>query len=545
MQTRKFSRITVVLAVLVLCISIFAVPVSASETEETVPSFVLCFDTPDGGLNYAAFCVRSGDSVYLMASAEAGAAAQSGSEAALLGIGYTGEAVLLKTVGQISYFRAPGLESVAAYETGTEFPNTVVVAALVEEEGERYVGLSDPVLMDEGWKDQGSYYLSEDIILEDTVLVGAPVLSADGTQLVGMVARNSAMNMVILPLIGNTYPADATVVSMPSEAVSGTPEQPQEDGSEATGQTEQPEEGAQEEKEPVPVQTMLLVGGGILLLLAVIVAANRKTKKKESAGAASAGGGFQGPAPDAFSGGTIALKRNEMASELVDIQPTAALSSGAAAGPARWQLRCIRGTLEGKTYPLTGTLSIGRAPDNEIAFSESTKGVSAKHCEVQLSGGRVILRDLNSTYGTYFGMESRAKLQPNMEYTVKNGDVFILAEGGPAFRLEPVGGPGKRPGFTVRSAGGTLYRANADGEITFGRNPECVAGFDRGNSSISGRHCKLFAGEDGLFLMDQGSTNGTYFEQGQRLKPNVSYKVTKGARFYLVSPDNAFEITEV
>ena len=44
--------------------------------------------------------------------------------------------------------------------------------------------------------------------------------------------------------------------------------------------------------------------------------------------------------------------------------------------------------------------------------------------------------------------------------------------------------------------------------------------------------------------MDQGSTNGTYFAENQRLKPNVSYKVVKGAGFFLVNPRNAFVITE-
>ena len=151
MQKWNFSRAIVLLTALVLCISLCTVTAFASETEETVPTFVLCFDTGEGVLCYSAFCVQNGESVYLVSAAEAGAMAQTGCDALLVGIGYSEEVSLLKTVGQVSYFRAPGLESVTAYELCAEFPDTVVLAAVEEEEGERYVTVTDPLAMDQGW----------------------------------------------------------------------------------------------------------------------------------------------------------------------------------------------------------------------------------------------------------------------------------------------------------------------------------------------------------------------------------------------------------
>ena len=44
--------------------------------------------------------------------------------------------------------------------------------------------------------------------------------------------------------------------------------------------------------------------------------------------------------------------------------------------------------------------------------------------------------------------------------------------------------------------------------------------------------------------MDNGSTNGTFFNENQRLKPNTPYKVRKGVAFFLVSPKNTYIITE-
>lgn len=545
MQNWKIFRVMILLVSLLVCMNLCIGTAVASETTETMPAFALTFDSEEGVQTFSAFCVRSGEGVYLLSSAEAGAVAQTGCDAILVGVDFTQEAQLLKTVGQISYFRAEGLENVSAYELGAEFPDTVVYATILEENEERYCYISDPLVMTEGWLDYGSYYLSETSAVEDTYLLGAAILTPDGNQVVGMLSRNAEQTLAILPLLNNVFPADATVTSAPGAAGAAPTEgtesqetQPEETGeAEATGETGEAEPSG--DKKTISGKVLLIIAG-VLLLGGIIIAANKKPSGRKAP--------EQNEIPRSSNEiprqGTIPLVRNEMVSDLVDMVPTAAASHRAAPAEAKWQLRCVRGPLEGKVYPLVGKLSIGRMQDNDVVFPENTKGVSGRHCEVQVSGGRVILQDLNATYGTYFGMEQKAKLKPNMDYTLQIGDVFILAEGGPAFRLESIGGSVVRTSFTVRSASGTLYRANGDGEITFGRNSECVAAFDQNNTAISGKHCKLFKKEDGLYLMDQGSTNGTFFGENQRLKPNVSYKVAKGTKFYLVNSQNAFVITE-
>lgn len=530
MQNRKILRTFWILTVLLLCVSICPGPASASEDVETFPIFALRFDTEDGVQEYSAFCVRDSDSgdVYLISTAEAARQAQTGCDVFLCGIGYTEPAAYVETVGQVAYFRAPGLDQVPPYKLGAEIPETVLFCFVSETDGELCSMISDTIVLEDGWKDFGGYLLAEGNTVEDTSILGAAVLTADATQVVGMVTRNGDNTLAILPLVNSVFPSDAAAVTAAGDLISAA--EPEDDA----GQ-EEPEEG-------LSPQMLVYIGIGTVLLIGILVAANKKPSAKKSDGAAPA----PVPAPQPADSGTIALKRNEMASELVDFtKPSPAVSySQNGKASAQWQLRCIRGPLEGQTFPLHDKLSIGRIPDNDVVFSAETKGVSGRHCEVVLSNGRVILQDLNATYGTYFGMEQKAKLKPNMDYQLQHGDVFILAEGGPAFRLESLTGAAVKPGFTVRGASGTLYRANADGEITFGRNPECVVAFDQNNTAVSARHCKLFRKEDTLYLVDQGSTNGTFFSEDQRLKPNVSYKVTKGARFCLVNPQNTFVITE-
>ena len=56
----------------------------------------------------------------------------------------------------------------------------------------------------------------------------------------------------------------------------------------------------------------------------------------------------------------------------------------------------------GATYNLSGTTTVvGRDPSCQICLSEGTKGVSRRHCQLEIQGNDLILTDLGSTYGTF------------------------------------------------------------------------------------------------------------------------------------------------
>jgi pSer/pThr/pTyr-binding forkhead associated (FHA) protein len=66
-------------------------------------------------------------------------------------------------------------------------------------------------------------------------------------------------------------------------------------------------------------------------------------------------------------------------------------------------------TLKGVTHPgdlelSEGMVSLGRNPTNDFRVSDPT--VSSFHCELIVAGGTVLVRDLNSTNGTYVDNES-------------------------------------------------------------------------------------------------------------------------------------------
>lgn len=112
----------------------------------------------------------------------------------------------------------------------------------------------------------------------------------------------------------------------------------------------------------------------------------------------------------------------------------------------------------GRTYELKGErVTIGRLEDNTIQISEPS--VSSHHCELLLRGQEIVVRDLQSTNGTYIDGE------PVTQAVLKPGQVLRL--GAVEMRLEgdaPAGAPaaGAAPAAapSAASAGPTAATAS-------------------------------------------------------------------------------------
>lgn len=512
MQNRKILRVLLCMMVLALCVSIFPGSASAKESDKIPPVFDLSIETDDGTKEYTAFCVKDPVTkcTYLLTVAEAAQWAEDG-DITLSGVDYKEDADYLKTVGLVAYFWAPGLDAVSGYTPDGPLVKTIQISQITEtDDGVLENHISEPQSLS-GWKDHGHYWLGGQTE-ENTESLGAAVLKDKVGLVVGMLTRNEDNVLAVLSLDGMVYPEECAVVDENGNVVRYSDSESGPRVGLTTG---------------ITIGSVLAIAAVVIAIVAVNKKKGGKSDKKDESGSRS------GEIREA----TAPMKQNEMASNLVNFPSTQPVRDGAA-----WQLRCIRGPLEGKVYPLNGTVTIGRAAGNTIQFSEGTKGVSGRHCQVTLSGGRAMVQDLNATYGTFYGLDHKAKLKPNMDYPLQSGDVIVLAEGGPAFRLEKLGA--EKANFAVRNASGMVYKPNADGEITIGRASSSVVAYDAANSSVSGKHCKLYMKDNALYLMDLGSTNGTFFNQNQRLKPNVAYKVANGSSFFLVDERNTFVVVQ-
>lgn len=72
------------------------------------------------------------------------------------------------------------------------------------------------------------------------------------------------------------------------------------------------------------------------------------------------------------------------------------------------------------------------------------------------------------------------------------------------------------------------------GEQLVGKNPQLGQGAILFNRTISRRHCKFIVGDDGCFLVDLNSANGTFLNEA-RLTPQVPYPVKPGDKIRLAN----------
>src|SRR6267378_1481818 len=77
--------------------------------------------------------------------------------------------------------------------------------------------------------------------------------------------------------------------------------------------------------------------------------------------------------------------------------------------------------MTGRTHELTVDITtIGRVEDNTFQLAEPS--ISSHHCEVLLRGSEVVVRDLNSTNGTFINGEKVT------ESVIKAGQVLRLGQ---------------------------------------------------------------------------------------------------------------------
>ena len=91
------------------------------------------------------------------------------------------------------------------------------------------------------------------------------------------------------------------------------------------------------------------------------------------------------------------------------------------------QIMCMNGPLQGQVYSITSEgLILGRDQCCSLRLPGSAVGISRRHCRIRLQGGRPVLEDLQSSYGTYLATGQR--LVPNTPVYLTNGSRFYLGD---------------------------------------------------------------------------------------------------------------------
>jgi pSer/pThr/pTyr-binding forkhead associated (FHA) protein len=115
--------------------------------------------------------------------------------------------------------------------------------------------------------------------------------------------------------------------------------------------------------------------------------------------------------------------------------------------------------MNGRTHELkVDKTTIGRVEDNSFQIAEPS--VSSHHCEVLLRGNEVVVKDLNSTNGTFINDEKITESVLKPGHTLRLGQIELRLENGaaPAPAAPSSGTPAttsaKKPESAVRATRG-------------------------------------------------------------------------------------------
>lgn len=119
-----------------------------------------------------------------------------------------------------------------------------------------------------------------------------------------------------------------------------------------------------------------------------------------------------------------------------------------------------------REYLIRDKVTIGRKPDNTIQVD--IKAVSSHHCEVTRRDGAYLLRDLESSNGTFVGET------PVREHTLRNGDVLVVGKAVKLYFIDPAG-PGKQAAEPAQPAAASVAPEQPAAPAGSGRRPALPA----------------------------------------------------------------------
>jgi ABC-type multidrug transport system ATPase subunit/pSer/pThr/pTyr-binding forkhead associated (FHA) protein len=211
----------------------------------------------------------------------------------------------------------------------------------------------------------------------------------------------------------------------------------------------------------------------------------------------------------------------------------------------KYRLVHLTGSLAGRVRDVDGKrVVLGRDPASaDVVFGADDRLVGRKHAALEEEDGVLMLRDLDSSAGTFFDGHDVEEAE------LRDGDVFELGRGGPQVRVElrhdgtlvmrepptpapaapssPVSrsaksppGPGSRLRLTFIS--GTRRESHLDlagNVIRIGRAAGSTV-WTPEDRMVSAQHAKIVRLDEGYVVMDLDSTNGT-FVNGHRVERAV------------------------
>jgi predicted component of type VI protein secretion system len=134
------------------------------------------------------------------------------------------------------------------------------------------------------------------------------------------------------------------------------------------------------------------------------------------------------------------------------------------------KLVVLSAEMTGRTHELTvDKTTIGRVEDNTFQIAEAS--VSSHHCEVLLRGSDVVIKDLNSTNGTFINNEkiSESVLKPGQTLRLGQIELRLEVDGMPAPAPVPANASASAPAPAPTMASAPAMKKAVDQTVVMQR----------------------------------------------------------------------------
>jgi hypothetical protein len=185
----------------------------------------------------------------------------------------------------------------------------------------------------------------------------------------------------------------------------------------------------------------------LLALVLIVVALRRRRPQSARKGDGQAETNAVGPIPvahrdtDGKAGGIASAAENpDPTRTMVYLRPPQASAhsvararEGAALKPlVGAHLVCLSGSHKGASFPVVGSgITVGRDPSCAVVLTDAR--VSARHAWIGFIDGKALLRDLQSTNGTFLNAQTHSSVS---EVELRSGDtIFFGGHQGDQFRF--------------------------------------------------------------------------------------------------------------
>lgn len=187
------------------------------------------------------------------------------------------------------------------------------------------------------------------------------------------------------------------------------------------------------------------------------------------------------------------------------------------------------------------------ASQRTINFIEVLSDSWIKYVLLVAVGGFILLIVLRKCIRQIIAVSQRAAFgQPENMHPGAGQNQPGFAENAQGWKTEPVRVKEQKILSVVLSGEfqhGKKYDLYSGGSLIFGRDTgKANIVFPKDTKGISSIHCEIKMKDGFPVLIDKNSSFGTYFSNGQKLEPNVPYKLRNNVKFYLASDKYSFTI---